>query len=62
MGYLDHTPDKEVMVSLISTLQTVTEGKVSTLIVSVKHCRPPFMSQLHAMAVLSNWPLDGLRL
>eukprot|EP00877_Chromochloris_zofingiensis_P012276 jgi/Chrzof1/7301/Cz02g18120.t1 len=28
MGYLDHTPDKEVMVSLISTLQTVTEGKI----------------------------------
>lgn len=28
MGYLDATPDKETQVSLIKTLQTVTEGKV----------------------------------
>jgi hypothetical protein len=28
MGYLDATPDKEIQVSLIKTLQTVTEGKV----------------------------------
>lgn len=30
MSYLDATPDKETQVSLIKTLQTVTEGKVCT--------------------------------
>jgi len=28
MSYMDSTPDKETQVSLIKTLQTVTEGKV----------------------------------
>lgn len=28
IAYVDQTPDKEVKVSLIKTLQTVTEGKV----------------------------------
>jgi hypothetical protein len=28
MSYLDATPDQETQVSLIKTLQTVTEGKV----------------------------------
>lgn len=28
MGYIDQTPDKATKVSLIKTLQTVTEGKV----------------------------------
>jgi hypothetical protein len=28
MGYIDKTPDKATKVSLIKTLQTVTEGKV----------------------------------
>jgi hypothetical protein len=28
MSYMDATPDKETLVSLIKTLQTVTEGKV----------------------------------
>lgn len=28
MSYIDHTPDKETKVSLIETLQTVTEGKI----------------------------------
>jgi hypothetical protein len=27
--YVDQAPDKEIKVSLIKTLQTVTEGKVS---------------------------------
>jgi hypothetical protein len=30
MSYMDATPDKETLVSLIKTLQTVTEGKVRT--------------------------------
>lgn len=29
MTYIDQTPDKETKVSLIKTLETVTEGKVS---------------------------------
>jgi hypothetical protein len=28
MGYVEQTPDKDTKVSLIKTLQTVTEGKV----------------------------------
>ena len=34
MGYIDQAPDQETKVSLIKTLQAVTEGKVRALM----HC------------------------
>jgi hypothetical protein len=30
MGYIEQTPDKHTKISLIKTLQTVTEGKVGS--------------------------------
>lgn len=41
MTYIDHTPDKETKVSLIKTLQSVTEGKVGR---PLCWCVPAFMS------------------
>jgi hypothetical protein len=40
MTYIDHTPDKETKVSLIKTLETVTEGKVSRVYVMGSRSAP----------------------
>ena len=38
MGFLDDTPDMETKLSVIETLRTVTEGKVSSMCVSLRDC------------------------
>jgi len=38
MGYIEKTPDKATKVSLIKTLQTVTEGKVRRWVARVWAC------------------------
>jgi hypothetical protein len=42
MGFLDDTPNLETKLSVIETLRTVTEGKVSgaTPLVAVRHANP----------------------